>query len=88
MGGDDPVAPPPLGEVVATLKELAYHITGAGATESHRARLYAAALAFLQILHGDGQTLRCVEITWIIRLRCLLSDFVFESILVVIPIAF
>lgn len=60
MGGDDPVAPPPLGEVIDAFKELAYHITGAGAPESHRARLYAAGLAFLQILHGDGQTLRYV----------------------------
>ena len=67
MGGDDPVAPPRLGEVIDTLKELAYHAAGAGAPESHRARLYTAALAFLQILHGDGQTLRCVDVAWKIR---------------------
>ena len=78
MGGDDPGAPPPLGEVIDTLKELAYHAAGAGAPESHRARLYAAALAFLQILHGDGQTLRCVDFTWKIRedaMTCLLGSF-------------
>lgn len=67
MGGDDPIAPPPLGEVVDTLKELAYHAAGAAAPESHRARLYAAGLGFLHILHGDGQTLRCVDYTWKIR---------------------
>jgi hypothetical protein len=64
MGGDDPIVPPPLEDIVNALKELAYHATGGGATESHRARLFAAALAFLQILHGDGQTIRYVKITW------------------------
>ena len=59
MGGDEPIAPPPLEEVVNALKVLAYHPAGGGATESHRAHLYSAALAFLQILRDDGRTLRC-----------------------------
>ena len=56
MGGDDP---PPLEEVVNALKVLAYHPAGGGATESHRAHLYSAALAFIQIIRDDGRTLRC-----------------------------
>ena len=59
MGGDDPISPPPLEEVVNALKVLASHPAGGGATESHRAHLYSAALAFLQILRDDGRTLRC-----------------------------
>ena len=61
MGGDEPIAPPPLEEVVNALKVLAYHPAGGGATESHRAHLYSAALAFLQILRDDGRTLRCAK---------------------------
>lgn len=64
MGGDEPIAPPPLEEVVNALKVLAYHPAGGGATESHRAHLYSAALAFLQILRDDGRTLRCACVEW------------------------
>ena len=77
MGGDDPIAPPPLGDIVDTLKKLAYHAAGAAAPESHRARLFAACLAFLQILHGDGQTLRCVDFS----ISCLGLDCFLESFL-------
>ena len=59
MGGDEPIDPPPLEEVVNALKVLAYHPAGGGATESHRAHLYSAALAFIQIIRDDGRTLRC-----------------------------
>lgn len=64
MGGDEPIAPPPLEEVVNALKVLAYHPAGGGATESHRAHLYSAALAFIQILRDDGRTLRCACVGW------------------------